>query len=385
MIVELEELYRLEEKGRKLATYYRDRSDELAYREISKWSEEIGDAVDKLVNPPGREVLEVLEPDISGPLIEFIDEVYSSSHWIAESGKRCSKEGKKIGECELLNVGKRSIERMDDLFRKSIGKKYDGTRCTWLFGVKEPYTLSAAINDVTSCFHRVIDLLAKYEFEQVSDKTYYSKDAGVEARVFCKVWEDAAKTLHENELYYDWDWNQISCYALKDRVELRVGSAAGHKTHIDLKNGKVRYYDRDMIVNEVMKKLLEDQGLKCKIEKEEEPGVECEGLTRDNLGRVAKVIAAATSMDLRIGRIFEIPRGKDLFEYNHAWRWAYDREIRRANAQKQLGNMREYEIHKKKAEKIKECIRNAPENPEFYPNYGADVEYCAIKVKLDLK
>jgi hypothetical protein len=119
----------------------------------------------------------------------------------------------------------------------------------------------------------------------------------------CKEWEKAAELFNKLELYISEDYFPLFCVIRENRAEVTVGSSPGHKTHIDLSEGTLRYYDNDMPVNEAMKQHLEDVGLKCKVETEMgQKGVSCSGVNEDNVVNAFKVLSAATSMDIRVGR-----------------------------------------------------------------------------------
>jgi hypothetical protein len=57
------------------------------------------------------------------------------------------------------------MKSLDEIYRMASGKR----RCTWLVGVKRPYTLSAAVNDLAACLHRAVEraeeFLASWERE----------------------------------------------------------------------------------------------------------------------------------------------------------------------------------------------------------------------------
>ncbi len=57
------------------------------------------------------------------------------------------------GKCVVDDKTKDWLRRVDVAFASQFG----GKRCTWLLGEQEPYMFSAAINDVTACFHRLIE------------------------------------------------------------------------------------------------------------------------------------------------------------------------------------------------------------------------------------
>jgi len=173
-----------------------------------------------------------------------------------------------------------------------------GKRCTWLLGVKEPYTLSAAINDLTSCFHRLMEEVRKvtgrYETE---GGCLFEADANPVLKEACKAFDKVEFDLFDMGLTSENDHGAVSGFARDGILELRVGSAPGHASRIDLNRGTLEYYDTDEAVNKAMKEILEEIGLRCEAW---EGGVTCKGVTRDNATKAATLLAASTSMDLRL-------------------------------------------------------------------------------------
>ena len=113
----------------------------------------------------------------------------------------------------------------------------------------------------------------------------------------CRVWNRLVDKLKEMGLMFEDDYRALICRMEGDRAEMRVGSAAGHTTHVDLKERTIAYYDTDDDVNEVMKRLFEGlAGAKCELAPRE--GVLCSGV-KDFEGAF-KALAFATSMDYRI-------------------------------------------------------------------------------------
>jgi hypothetical protein len=113
----------------------------------------------------------------------------------------------------------------------------------------------------------------------------------------CRVWNRLTDKLKEMGLMFEDDYRALTCKMEGDWAEMRVGSAEGHMTHVDLKERTIYYYDADDDVNEVMKKLFEEMaGAKCELFPKE--GVLCSDV-KDFEGAF-KAIAFATSMDYRI-------------------------------------------------------------------------------------
>lgn len=128
----------------------------------------------------------------------------------------------------------------------------------------------------------------------------------------CKLWDKVTTKAHDgdyelpellnhftrNHPYSEGDYKPLKCRITGNVAELTVGSASGHKAHVDLEKKTVEYYDSDRQPNEVMRDLFEEEaGLKCKLDSD---GVKCTGLKKTNVGDVFKVLAMPTSMDFRL-------------------------------------------------------------------------------------
>jgi hypothetical protein len=115
----------------------------------------------------------------------------------------------------------------------------------------------------------------------------------------CMLWDDTVSFLEQLGLYSGEDARDLACVAMPKRgvVELRVGSVAGHRTHVDLNNKTLEYYDRDRNVNRVMKRLFESSGARCDLKAD---GVFCD-ISNADLEGIFASLAAPTSMDYRLG------------------------------------------------------------------------------------
>jgi hypothetical protein len=124
----------------------------------------------------------------------------------------------------------------------------------------------------------------------------------------CKKWDRLTELFRKLELYAYEDYKPLFCTIRGNKAEVVVGSSPGHKTHIDLDNKTLEYYDTDVEVNASMRKHLEDAGLSCNVmtgEGERALGVTCTGVNEKNVEEVFRKLAAATSMDIRAG-MFEV-------------------------------------------------------------------------------
>lgn len=130
----------------------------------------------------------------------------------------------------------------------------------------------------------------------------------------CKLWDkittkarngeyempDELNHYGKNLPYSSGDYSPLQCRIDGDKAELTVGSATGHRVHVDVGKKILEYYDNDQAPNEVVRDLLEEAGLDCKIDHGE--GVKCTKLSKENVQAVFKVLAMPTSMDFRIDR-----------------------------------------------------------------------------------
>lgn len=187
-------------------------------------------------------------------------------------------------------------------------KRAGGRACAWLAGLDDiEYRLSAAVNDLSACIHALEELLMKWDVKNVKTEGWCSilDDATPEAKKACREWSRLAQKLADADYYSSEDKDMLYGYASDNRVQLRVGSAGAHLAEIDLNTGKLAYYDRDEEVNRVMAWLLEDYaGLECEVKVDRELGmplgVECTEAKGEKAARAARVLALATSMDIRM-------------------------------------------------------------------------------------
>jgi len=117
----------------------------------------------------------------------------------------------------------------------------------------------------------------------------------------CKFWDKLTEKLMEMELYSDEDYDALRCKMEGDKAELRIGSVSGHRAHVFIDKKELEYYDENEDVDKVIKRLMEDRaGAICEFMKEDKYilGVRCKDIK--DLEETFKVLAFATSMDLRI-------------------------------------------------------------------------------------
>ena len=186
-------------------------------------------------------------------------------------------------------------------------KRVTGRPCRWgkqLGEARLRYTL--LINDVAACVHVLAQHLLEKWPERIEGRCAIARDAEPEAAEACREWDRAVRAFHRRDLYHLHDYEALKGFVVDGKVQLRVGSAAGHLAEIDVRKGIVRYYDTDVPVNNVLGRLMvRYAGGKCRwYDPEEEgggilrPSVVCK--VRD-VRKAARVLALATSMDIRIG------------------------------------------------------------------------------------
>ncbi|RLI08371.1 hypothetical protein DRO24_01390 [Candidatus Bathyarchaeota archaeon] len=304
---------RLEEKGREIISK-EYKNPRVQYYDIITWA---------------RALIEKLAPIVNKARECRMEDEGSALHMVALAArfmtldaKDCVFFGTPPKKCEVSTPTKTYLHNIDHYCKKILGRK-----CTWLLGVKEPYTLTAAVNDLDASFHSLMERVEKQveEIEDVSDKC--TSIRGDEAlKEACKAWDEETEKWRKNRKYAEVDYEELSGMVVDKKAEFRVGSAGGHKAHIDLEKGTLEYYDDDMPVNYLMSKLMEDIGLKCEYHDE---GVSCKGVNRENVKEVARRLAAATSMDFRLNCDYlgREPPGLPKCDPLHPWS-NVDREYR---------------------------------------------------------
>ncbi len=277
----LERLLRLEEEGRHraLARGEPPRSDAGWLERVEEACAEMGEELERLGAGEWAAVADWIALAAEGTL--------------RSAAEFCERRGVPRGECPVPPSAQEDLAAVDEAFRAAGG----GTRCTWLLGEAEPYTLSAAINDLTSCFHRVVERLQDLSkaFRRVGKCLLRSPDPALEEA--CSAWSRAAEALHDAGLLTESNWEAMYFRAEGTRAEARVGEAPGHAAHMDLQTGTLEYYgtEPDARLAEIL--LEEWCGLDC----ESGGGVTaCWRLTRRNAPCAAQVLAALSSSRFRI-------------------------------------------------------------------------------------
>lgn len=304
----LEELYSYEEEGRRIALEYMDRADRIAYGRIRGWLNTIGRVFDEVISTLVN-IGKVDENDGYYLTIDYYDAINNAK----DAVYTCMSLQYPPRECD---VAKSAMEEYNELHKGVFG-----SGCAW--GLDSPmYNLSFALNDLTSCYHSALEEFAKYISKPIGRKGYETKGATENAVEFCRLWDKYSEAMMHDYLYYGDDYEELTCIAKKDMAQLRVGSATGHRTIVDFEQGELTYFDTDVPVNLVMMHLFEKLGLKCELGPY---SVDCYGLDKldkDKIDKLAKYIAAATSMDIRIEELTAlIENGR--MPYEGRWADAY--------------------------------------------------------------
>jgi len=73
---------------------------------------------------------------------------------LARKAGSCERQREYRGSCF---IDPEPFEWLDKSYKEASGKE----RCTWLRSVKKPYDLASGINDLTACFHRLIEKITE--------------------------------------------------------------------------------------------------------------------------------------------------------------------------------------------------------------------------------
>ena len=179
------------------------------------------------------------------------------------------------------------IDIVDEYVRKLTGKG-----CAW----RVSKSIASRINDAAACAHRLAEFVHDLARARTVGRCSISVGASDEATKLCTAWDRYATSLNEMGFYFMDDYVELKGWVVDNRVYFRVGSAEGHRTEVDLGEGKLRYYDYDDHVNRVMKKLFEWAGGRCEVL---DDGVKC-SIKGADLDKLAYALALATSMDMRM-------------------------------------------------------------------------------------
>lgn len=293
-----DELAKLEEEGRSIA-YNRDVPDYV--RKTQEWMNRLLDVLDKMEENIIYYLEDVKEFE---SVRDFVSELRSTLGGIwkgrrifcVKDAERCIREGiDKPKDCIISHRVVNNMKLLDKASRINLGEG-----CVYLAGVLDPYTLSAWVNDYTACVHRFIERMRRLlSEERIKEKGRFYiiyEDASPEIEKLIKTWARTAEEFYKFGQYYTLDLEKLFGIAFDDKIELRVGDTAGHRTHIYTEKNRVEYHDTDKNVNRIMYDLLTEYA-NCKCKLEEERGVFC---SECNLDNAVKILAGATSCDIRL-------------------------------------------------------------------------------------
>jgi len=289
--VSVEKLFEVEARGREIATELRDQP---AWHEVREWIHD----------------LESLAVDVASIAKDRGDEdIYKMAKALVMSiGPLLTKirlcEGLHVGSLSNCEIGyDKSGWRLQQYMHKlnETCKEVLGEPCCY-FGAGK-YTLTLVVNDMASCFHRLAEMVEKVSSTGLTEygKCVFYPDADPNLVGACKVWDRLTKTFNELELYEADDYEELKAVVRGREAELRVGSTPGHRTHINLDTGTLRYYDDDQKVNQIFNRLLGEikRGPKCQVVEDEVKGVFFSHVTEDNIIDIMRCLATVTSMDIR--------------------------------------------------------------------------------------
>lgn len=309
-LVPLEELYKYEMWGRALA--YGTSIKRLG--ELVNWLDGLLNALNvlnnffyntsKLValhNPQKGEQLDMITYNVISPLSIFVAKMRSKIKRDMTSGV---VDPRMTIDEYFAERGGMLYVMADDLLRKEICvqcKLLINQACCWTLGMyNSPHSL---INDITAVFHRIIELYARFmgefgEVRQLSDKSKYSSSVSNIALETLTLWDKVIHINNKLAIYEPEDYEALTGFAFDNMVELRVGSAAGHLTKIDLNANKVDYYDNDVPVVDVLGRMFSYIGGELASYKEDHAVYR---FPPNKHKEVALILSLATSMDFRVG------------------------------------------------------------------------------------
>lgn len=291
-------LFKIESELRELAT-------ELQMNRIDKGTYKI--KYEKLVDKL-RELLNVLKSDkyllmYNFSYISGIDNIVKSLEHVETAFTQFTYE-KLVDKCKGFN-NKTSCQliNVSDL-RKEIEnvKNLIGRKCGNLILYEDKLYPPAIIDGLANCVHVIAEELNKYTGEKIG-KCIISKEASNLAKLLCLKWDQLTEKF--KEIYSAGDYHALSGHVINDKVSLRVGSAQQHATHINVKEGKIEYYDFDIPVVKFVEKMIERIGGSCKYIREHGK-LECNlnrPLNENDVDYFAWIFANVTSLDINLNNM----------------------------------------------------------------------------------
>jgi len=320
----LQQGYKLEEKGREVASRLDDEFSTRDLAVIQRMAETIRELRNTITELENR--------------FDFVPQIASAVgapqlHWYLYDAETELK--RLVPELRLI-IGARKREKLSEVtpywkeivehvenFANAVSKLV-GRKTTWLLDRVPPseYTIAALLNDVTSTFHALLDFLSttigsklgalKLVDEIEGIEIYATPDADPELLNLVRDWARACAFYRRFNMYDDADYRELKAIVMDKKAMLRVGSAAGHATHVSKEYDRyvAEYYDEDWAVNEALKQLAANYGIVGE-DLEEEPGVRFYIPKPRAQHFFMGVLPFATSMDIRLrGTVYDIAKTK---------------------------------------------------------------------------
>lgn len=277
----IEEGFKLEAKGREIASH----REELITEEDKQWSENIMVWHCKILDYMDTMAESFCSDEEKYKEYSSLSNVANCGQWVFASIldilPYITGEHRNITFPEITERITDFFVSTDELLGELIhydNEQYQVThrKGVWLYGVvpEEDYTYSAFINDATSVFHQFLNyLMHKFQniVEIVPGRIYLVESGNPYLRDLALEWFSAAEFLNTMGLYSSEDYPQLRGFIRPSELQLVVGSAVGHVTHIEprLRGIVATYYDTDESVHEVVMDLCDYYGIKLI---EHEPG-----------------------------------------------------------------------------------------------------------------
>jgi len=162
-------------------------------------------------------------------------------------------------------------------------------------------SLMALANNMATAIHRVYELLmVRYGdlhltvVEGIPVAIHPMADPELLEAV--RTWARASSKLFLKASYMPQDYFALVAVVLADYGWIRVGSAAGHATHIKHPKWTIEYYDVDANVNRTLARLYKDEGFSAE---QTHYGVVITA-PPGKLAKALAILSLSTSMDIRI-------------------------------------------------------------------------------------
>jgi hypothetical protein len=283
--------WRLEERGRHVAFH----SDAIVGFEDLNWLSDLADML--------RDLSELFEDGGLRGWADLVRDLASVARSLREDARECSEYGLRRRECRVSHRTESSLREAD---RKH--KRLTGQSCAWLIGAETPYMYSSAANDLTACFHRLLESAEKWlvPTSVTEDKcTWRTRTANPRLVELCRrIWNPLTAYFLQLGLFTSDTYGLIESYVSSTEVTFKLGGV--HAMHYDI--------ERDLLsgmavgtgaedINRAVVRLVEERipGARCSIER---GWVYCEGL-RGNLEELYKIMSFLPEI---WGRLYEPER-----------------------------------------------------------------------------